>query len=744
MSLTVPPTGARTITAQELESGASGLTGSFGDGAGKWHLFVSADRPIRLMNLLQSPTGHLSNLSRSTTVRDSSPPGFAPVDQDAFDALVVGNRIVGAEPACYYYVDFLAGGRFRETEGAQTYEGSYTYTRTGTNAATVVFRYDDGETCTNELTFASRTAGTLSFTCDEGDAGESAWRLVESSGGETKTCGTGETIDTLPTGSWFFDRLGGGVSFRISGGEPDIEFGEGGYLEKGSYRYTCESAGGCRIVGREVAAGRIVQTLLGGSCGETPQGPDLVVESPSASDIAVQPGASFTLAATVRNRGNERADATTLRYYRSSTATISTGATEVGSDAVDGLDASTTGEHAIDTTAPADPGTYYYGACVDGVDGESDTGNNCSAAVAVTVSATTATCAVDLGRSSSAGGTERVEFALAAARQAQVSEDFDWIHTEMVKASDFHVYKFALTAGRLAVLTQSELDTQAVFLADDCTEVDAVQIVEDIALLPGEHYENLDFRLAGDLDAGTYYLVVFEWSGRTGDYSLGMEFDDPLVNGGPVITWTIPDQEIAPGDTATAFVHVVDDRGDTHTFSVESDNVDVVTVSVTETATVDPGGWVRVGERDTAVLRFVAKTEGTAGVRVRVADQHRRSHSTGFTVTVTSPSLSAPTVETGSAAGELDVAFTATFDPMETRAYDYEVRRKRPQTPWTHVCHRFTNDSDSVVTEPARVTFSGLHAGVSFEVRYRDRGSTSCYDGTPGGWSAVGEGASRT
>ena len=55
---------ARTLTAQELESGeADGLTGSLGAGVGKWQLIVAADRPIRLISLLASPSGHLTNLS---------------------------------------------------------------------------------------------------------------------------------------------------------------------------------------------------------------------------------------------------------------------------------------------------------------------------------------------------------------------------------------------------------------------------------------------------------------------------------------------------------------------------------------------------------------------------------------------------------------------------------------------------------------------------------------------------------
>ena len=73
MRLTLTAGEARTISAQELESGGSGLRGQFGDGEGKWQLFVSADRPIRVMNLLRSPTGHLTNLSTTTPGRASGP-----------------------------------------------------------------------------------------------------------------------------------------------------------------------------------------------------------------------------------------------------------------------------------------------------------------------------------------------------------------------------------------------------------------------------------------------------------------------------------------------------------------------------------------------------------------------------------------------------------------------------------------------------------------------------------------------
>ena len=53
----------RTVTAQALESGADDLDGALGDGFGKWSLEVKSDAPIRVLSLLRSPTGHITNLS---------------------------------------------------------------------------------------------------------------------------------------------------------------------------------------------------------------------------------------------------------------------------------------------------------------------------------------------------------------------------------------------------------------------------------------------------------------------------------------------------------------------------------------------------------------------------------------------------------------------------------------------------------------------------------------------------------
>ena len=118
--------------------------------------------------------------------------------------------------------------------------------------------------------------------------------------------------------------------------------------------------------------------------------PDLVVGAPSVDDNSPEVGESFTLSATVRNQGSASSGSAALRYYRSTNSTISPSGTPVGTDIVGGLSASGTSDESIDQTAPSTAGTYYYGACVDGVPGESDTTNNCSTAVTVTVTAAAA------------------------------------------------------------------------------------------------------------------------------------------------------------------------------------------------------------------------------------------------------------------------------------------------------------------------------------------------------------------
>ena len=118
-------------------------------------------------------------------------------------------------------------------------------------------------------------------------------------------------------------------------------------------------------------------------------GPDLIVQSPSVSAVMLMPGQEFTLNVTVHNQGDEQAAATMLHYYRSNNATITSSDTEVGTDAVGVLDASATSAASIALTVPTSVNAevgIYYGACVASVSDESNTDNNCSSAVKITLS----------------------------------------------------------------------------------------------------------------------------------------------------------------------------------------------------------------------------------------------------------------------------------------------------------------------------------------------------------------------
>ena len=98
--------------------------------------------------------------------------------------------------------------------------------------------------------------------------------------------------------------------------------------------------------------------------------------------------ATFTLSAYVRNLARvfeATSEATTLRWYSSTDATISASDTEIGTDAVPALGPRGSSLESVELTAPSAAGTHYYGACVDAVARESNTGNNCSRSVPIFV-----------------------------------------------------------------------------------------------------------------------------------------------------------------------------------------------------------------------------------------------------------------------------------------------------------------------------------------------------------------------
>ena len=249
--------------------------------------------------------------------------------------------------------------------------GGTTVSPTGVTSATAAFTAPDvlaDETLTFRLTVAD----------DDGAQANDEVRVTVRSGGNTFA--VGNALPGVPTSGSFIPATTSGAGVSSSTGSTTITFNHGGYiqLQDGTTAYTCQTSGGCEVRDGVVTRGTIVS-------GTAPSSSDLVVSSSTVSDRSPDAGQSFTLSATVLNQGEGQSAATTLRYYRSTDTTISSSDTPVGTDAVGSLAASDSSSESISLTAPSGIGTYYYGACVDSVAGESDTANNCSPAVAVNV-----------------------------------------------------------------------------------------------------------------------------------------------------------------------------------------------------------------------------------------------------------------------------------------------------------------------------------------------------------------------
>lgn len=112
--------------------------------------------------------------------------------------------------------------------------------------------------------------------------------------------------------------------------------------------------------------------------------PDLTLIGRGVSTDVLIVEQSFNTWGNVQNNGAV-ASATTLRFYVSTNATISVSDTQIGSAAVPALDGGASLAVGTAVMAPATPGTYWIGACVDSVNGETVTSNQCSTGLEVIV-----------------------------------------------------------------------------------------------------------------------------------------------------------------------------------------------------------------------------------------------------------------------------------------------------------------------------------------------------------------------
>lgn len=168
--------------------------------------------------------------------------GYAPADQAAYDALVVGRRGEWDDPMVGAF-DVIVARRFYQTvdEGrTYSYEGSYTYEKTGADTGTVTTDYGGGLTCATRYTFTSRTGGTGSYTCSDGrSGGPSNVRLVEIPSPRPGYAAADQAaFHTLVVGRRF-ELDGGGARAYTSPGQFTDRTAQGSF----SGRYTWQNTG---------------------------------------------------------------------------------------------------------------------------------------------------------------------------------------------------------------------------------------------------------------------------------------------------------------------------------------------------------------------------------------------------------------------------------------------------------------------------------------------------------------------
>ena len=113
--------------------------------------------------------------------------------------------------------------------------------------------------------------------------------------------------------------------------------------------------------------------------------PDLMPSTLMLGRNDLLPGGRFQIGIVMLNRGDGTAPTTILRFYRSEDTTITRSDTQVGTAEVASLPPSGRQTIWTELTAPASPGTYYYGGCADAVENDRDTFNDCSTRIGVRV-----------------------------------------------------------------------------------------------------------------------------------------------------------------------------------------------------------------------------------------------------------------------------------------------------------------------------------------------------------------------
>jgi len=161
------------------------------------------------------------------------------------------------------------------------------------------------------------------------------------------------------------------------------------------------------------------------------------------------------------------------------------------------------------------------------------------------------------------------------------------------------------------------------------------------------------------------------------------------------------------------------------------------TGSNTGTLTQTYDDTAQYGGSCTHQLSFDSETTGTSSYTCASGIQGRGS----WTITA-SDIAPAPQVLSGDATDtSIRFSFAAFFDAGETKAFDFQVRRKTPQGSWNSGCNALTNNAANSGRGVVNFAATDLQSGTVYEARYRSRNSSTCDSGSPDPWSLIGEGS---
>ena len=772
VTLTLVAGGAQTLTAQQLEAGDTVITGQLGAGTGKWRLTVSSDQPLQVVNIVAATAGYWNNLSTTAV------PGAAPADLEAFNERFVGIDVVHLSGSDRFTLNAMTGDEFSETgevDGTSTtYTGSYGYEGIGPDAGRLTLTYDDGDVCAANLYFSTHTAGWFASHCTGSDyTADGTWlggswsiEEDEDSGGEVveTAYGVNDALPGVPTSGLFIPAVTSGGSVTATGAGTTIALNDGGYFElSDGTRYTCTSADGCGVTNGTVTRGTVAGRAAGS--GEVDRFPSFRGASNPGAQTYTVGTAIDALALPVASGGNG-----TLAYSLSPN--------------VPGLSFNASTRQLTGT--PSTAGTYAMTYTVADEDGDTDI-----LSFTITVSAGTTqtgslgecyvSLSVSIGQSCTYPATTDA-FSVNARGRGSFLTFLAGIRIRLTNSTingriyDFEashqgegVWRIDRVAGSTEVPETPPMtgggpmepeDTSPSFAADagPGNQTYTVDTAIDTLLLPeaGGGDGTLTYSLAPSVAGLTFSAGTRQLTGTpstAGTYAMTYTVTDD-DDDADSLTFTITVEEsdsLAPANVQAFNSLVVGNRLHAEgyyidfpsagrfietggsvlpgSYSYASTGSDTGTL----TETYDGGNF---GGSCTILLTFDSATTGSSSYTCANGSQGRSSW------TITAGDV-APAPQVAARSGTntaIDVAFADSFAARESRAYDYQIRRKAAGEVWRSFCVSHTNDSDNSGRGAVRQGFTDVEPATVYEVRYRYRNSSSCDSGSPDNWSLIGEG----